>query len=146
MKIIVVILCLVAGSVWADRASDRAAIQSILGATNAQMDSLEIWYPGTDVVVDFTDRVKHYFMQYKDALETKNGKDRTSQIAVKAAEDAAAVSAAAVVAKETEKVAALAVKDITIAVKDSVIVDERGRKTVAIAQRDSLQLIVNATP
>ena len=70
-RFLILALLALATTASADRASDRAAIQSILGATKAQMDSLEIWYPGTDVVVDFTDRMKFHFKKYRKDWEAK---------------------------------------------------------------------------
>jgi len=125
--IIIALLTLVCfSSAWADRASDRVQLQDILGVTELQMDSLDVWYPGTDAVIDFTDRAKFHFNQYREQWEVKNGKDLVSQTAVATAEALVVTTQALVVAESTK------VADITTELSVSVATADSLREVVRV--------------
>lgn len=133
MKRLMLVICLLATSAWA---TPRTDVQSLLGYTTAQMDSLDIFYSShakgdviaDDVIADIVGLVKARAAGLKEKYTEKYGTD--------------VVAKARLVSLE----ATVETSQATIAAKDSTLSALRLANTAALAkvqaERDSLQALL----
>jgi len=111
MKRLLILACLL--TVAAVQADDRIDIQSLLGFTSGQMDSLDTWYanhagPDADVVEDILGTIKARADGLREQYVQKYGTDVSAQRRMIQLEVAIEAEQAATAAAEATKASALA--------------------------------------